>query len=257
MKKVKLVSMELTIGRYSHFVNTILQLSSQKKGYYTCVANVHMFVEAYKSKSFSEVVNNAAIVTPDGKPLCWALKILHGIKQERVAGMDLLPDLLREAASAKTPVYFYGGQASLLEKTRLYLQKNYPDLIVAGSYSPPFRMLSLDEEDDIANAINNSGAELVFVVLGCPKQEKWMAKMQGRINSMMIGVGGALPVMIGIQKRAPRWMQKYGLEWFYRLLQEPGRLLKRYAVTNTIFLYLLTKAFLSKKLSKGSSGQKK
>ena len=108
-------------------------------------------------------------------------------------------------------------------------------------YSPPFRALSLEEEDRIVYMLNESGARLVFVILGCPKQEKWMASMQTRIQAVMIGIGAALPVLAGIHKRAPRWMQKTGLEWFYRLVQEPRRLFKRYATTNTLFLYVLLK----------------
>ena len=120
--------------------------------------------------------------------------------------------------------------------------------MVAGLYIPPFINMNDLEEKKIAEKINSSGAALVFVVLGCPKQEKWMASMKGRVNAVMVGVGGALPVMIGDQRRAPRWMQKNGLEWFYRMVQEPGRLFKRYAVTNSFFLYLLAKAYLRKKM---------
>ena len=116
-------------------------------------------------------------------------------------------------------------------------------------YSPPFRQLTSAEENNIIENINRSGAKLVFVILGCPKQERWMASAKGRVNAFMIGVGGSLPVMIGLQKRAPRWMQTAGLEWFFRLSQEPGRLFKRYAVTNTFFIYLFCKAYLRKKLS--------
>jgi N-acetylglucosaminyldiphosphoundecaprenol N-acetyl-beta-D-mannosaminyltransferase len=135
----------------------------------------------------------------------------------------------------------------MLERTRLYLQKNFPQLPIAGLYSPPFRPLSSLEEEQIIDTINRSGAKFVFVALGCPKQEKWMASMKGRVQACMIGIGGALPVLVGMQKRAPRWMQKTGLEWFYRMVQEPGRLFKRYAVTNTLFLWLLLKAWVAKK----------
>lgn len=214
---------------------------------YACVANVHMLVEAKKDPLFAGVVSDAYMVTPDGMPLTWALKLIYGITQERVAGMDLLPDLIHEAEKEKIPVYFYGGEQDILDKTNEYLQANYPDLITAGLYSPPYRKLSSVEEEEIVQKINKSGAKLVFVVLGCPKQEKWMAAMKGRINAVMVGVGGALPVMVGSQKRAPIWMQHAGLEWFYRLVREPSRLFKRYAVTNTIFLFLLSKVYFEKK----------
>lgn len=174
--------------------------------------------------------------------------MLYGIDQPRIAGMDLLPRLLSVAESYQLPVFFYGGTEQMQEKTRAFLSTKYPDLILAGFVSPPFRRLSEKEENDHINQINHSGAKLLFVVLGCPKQEKWMASMKGKISACMIGIGGALPVLIGLQKRAPGWMQKAGLEWFFRLMQEPKRLFKRYLVTNSKFLFLLSRALVKKKL---------
>lgn len=259
MDKLKVISIPVSTGPYVDFIRNLKTAAAAKRSEYACVANVHMLVEAYKSRRFAAAVRDADYVTPDGKPLSWALRLLYGVKQERVAGMDLLPDLLKEAEGAHLPVYFYGGTDAMLEKTKAHLQQHYPMLNFAGSYSPPFRDLTLLEEKKIAEKINASGAAFVFAVLGCPKQEKWMAAMKGRIQAVMIGVGGALPVMIGEQKRAPQWMQKAGLEWVYRLVQEPGRLFKRYAVTNTIFVYLLLKAYLQKgshsnRIGKASAG---
>ncbi len=166
--------------------------------------------------------------------------------------MDLLPDLLQRAVASNLSVYFYGGKDDLLSETLKYLNLNFPNLKVAGSCSPPFHKLSAAEEEAHVEEINNSGAQLVFVVLGCPKQEKWMASMKGRINAMMVGIGGALPVMIGLQKRAPAWMQNAGLEWMFRFLQEPVRLFGRYSFTNSLFLYLMLKEYLWLKLFKRS-----
>ena len=135
-------------------------------------------------------------------------------------------------------------------RTRAYLDDNYPDLSIKGLYSPPFRALTPEEETRTIEKINASGAKLVFVVLGCPKQEQWMASMAGKVNAVMIGIGGALPVLIGIQKRAPKWMQNAGLEWLFRLVQEPKRLFKRYAVTNSVFLYLLSRELVKKTFSR-------
>ncbi|MFT3703306.1 MAG: WecB/TagA/CpsF family glycosyltransferase [Agriterribacter sp.] len=241
--KVKLLSLLITTGSYRKFVEDICEMARQSKSSYICVANVHMLVEAHKDPGFASIVNKAEIATPDGMPLTWALKMLYGMQQDRVAGMDLLPDLLKCAEQENIPVYFYGTTPEVLQKMAEFTNIHFPDLILAGYYSPPFRPLTKQEEDDIKTSINNSGAKLVFVALGCPKQEKWMASMKGSINACMIGVGGAVPVMVGMQKRAPVWMQKSGLEWFYRLLQEPGRLAKRYFVTNSIFLWLLFKSW--------------
>lgn len=244
LKKNKLLSLQITTGSYKTFIDHIIELAGNRQSHYVCVANVHMLVEAHHHKEFATVVNNATLITPDGKPLTWALKFLYGLKQDRVAGMDILPDILAEASMQQIPVYFYGGRQDMLDHTKDFLLKNYPELKLAGLESPPFHALSPDEEAEAIQRINQSNAGIVMVILGCPKQEKWMASMKGRINAVMIGVGGALPVMIGQQKRAPRWMQRAGLEWSYRLAQEPRRLFKRYFTTNTAFLYLFFKAFI-------------
>ena len=244
VKKLSLFNIAVSTGSYKQFVETIMTSADSRMSQYTCVANVHMLVEAQNDRDFSSVVTNADIIAPDGMPLSWALRLLYGVRQERVAGMDLLPDLLRQAESTSTPVFFYGGNEELLDKTKAHLDQHYTALNIAGMYSPPFRDLTFTEESDVVQRINTSGAKLVFVILGCPKQEKWMACMKGKINAMMIGVGGALPVMIGMQKRAPKWMQKLSLEWLFRLGQEPRRLFKRYAITNSFFMLLFVKAWL-------------
>ena len=200
-----------------------------------------MCIEAYKSSSFAKNVNDADLVTPDGMPLTISVKLLYGQKQDRVAGMDLLPDLLAAAEKENLGVFFYGGTDEMLDETKEYVKNNYPDLSNQHYLSPPFRPLTIEEEEEIVNTINQSEAHLVFVALGCPKQEKWMASMEGRVNACMIGIGGALPVMIGLQKRAPKWMQQLSLEWLFRLIQEPRRLFKRYFITNSLFMYLLFK----------------
>jgi N-acetylglucosaminyldiphosphoundecaprenol N-acetyl-beta-D-mannosaminyltransferase len=145
---------------------------------------------------------------------------------------------------------FYGGTEELLSKTKEFLNKRYPDLIVAGFISPPFRLLSDFENEQMIERINHSGGPLVFVILGCPKQEEWMASVDKKINAVTIGVGGALPIFIGMQKRAPNWMQDTGLEWFFRLLQKPRRLFKRYFITNSLFLFLLLKKYFEESFAK-------
>jgi N-acetylglucosaminyldiphosphoundecaprenol N-acetyl-beta-D-mannosaminyltransferase len=248
MKK-SLIGLEIDTGHYRSFVSKVLCMS-QSKSSYTCIANVHMLVEAYGNAGFAKIVNNADLVTPDGVPLTWGLMLLHGIKQDRVAGMDLLPDVLREAARNQISVYFYGGTEAMHSLLREQLPRSYPLLIVAGMFSPPFRDLTQDEITQTVEIINKSEAKVVIVCLGCPKQELWMGSMKNRINATMIGVGGALPVLLGIRKRAPRWMQNCGLEWLFRLLQEPWRLFFRYAITNSIFIYLLSKEIVRVRIFK-------
>ncbi len=238
-----LLEINLTCSPYPNAFNYLLKMAQLHSSAYCCIANVHMLIEAHRDPGFAVVVNAADIVTPDGMPLVWGLKLLYGIHQERIAGMDLLPDLLSAAEKENLTVFFYGGTEDMLQKTHAYLGKHYPQLQNKHYYSPPFRLLAPAEEAEVVNRINATKPHLVFVALGCPKQEKWMAAMKGRIHACMIGIGGALPVMIGMQKRAPKWMQNAGLEWLFRLVQEPGRLFKRYAVTNTVFLWLLFKAW--------------
>ena len=244
MLKKRILSIDVSLGSYKFFIENIIIAAKNGESKYVCIANVHMLVEAHNNSSFAHVVNNADIVTPDGVPITWALKLLYGITQERVAGMDLLPDLLKQMEKLKLPVFFYGGTQVMLRATSTYINQHYPLLTIAGKYSPPFRTLTSNEELNTIDHINASGAAMVFVVLGCPKQEKWMALMKGKINSVMVGICGALPVMTGMQKRAPQWMQQYGLEWLFRFGQEPQRLFKRYAITNSTFLFLLIKEII-------------
>lgn len=241
----------ISTGSYSEFVTEIINHAASHHSIYVCVANVHMFVEAHKDSSFKQIIDEADMVTPDGKPLTWALNLLNKISQERVAGMDLFPSLLQASEESGLSVYFYGGSETMLNTLENKVRERFPSLTISGKYSPPFRQLTKDEDAAIINRINDVAPHLVFVALGCPKQERWMYAMKGKINATMIGVGGALPVFAGLQKRAPVWMQKSGLEWLHRLGQEPRRLFKRYAVTNSTFLYLTIREFFRQKLSPG------
>lgn len=243
-ERKRVISIDVTSQPYTRFLDDSINLALGFTSSYICVANVHMLVEASQDKDFSNIVNGADLVTPDGVPLAKSIQILHGIPQERVAGMDLLPDLLGSSEKKGIKVFFYGGTEAMLNRTKKFCKINYPKLNIAGCISPPFRPLIHEEEEEYVREINESGAGFVFVALGCPKQEKWMASMKGRINACMIGIGGALPVMIGIQKRSPKWMQNSGLEWMFRLYQEPRRLFGRYFKTNTVFIYLFIKEFL-------------
>jgi N-acetylglucosaminyldiphosphoundecaprenol N-acetyl-beta-D-mannosaminyltransferase len=248
LPKKRVISINISIGKYNEFLNEIIKLAKEKKSNYICVANVHMTVEAYNDKKFQDIVNSAIITTPDGMPIAKAIKIFYNIEQDRVAGMDLFPDLLKEAEKHNLKIFLYGSTDEILNKIKEKAKNLYPNLEIIGFYSPPFRELTEEEKKAIINYINSLEPNIVFVSLGCPKQEKWMAEMYGKINALMIGVGGAFLTFAGTQKRAPKWMQDLSLEWLYRLFQEPKRLFKRYAYTNTKFLYLFTKELLKQKL---------
>lgn len=248
--KQLLINFTVSTGPYALFIDEMAELARQRTSAAVYFANVHMFIEAQDSEVFRELINKADIVTPDGQPLAWMLRLLYGKKQDRVSAMDFMPSMLARMQQEQLPVYFYGGTQEMLDRADAYVKKEYPQLKVAGLYSPPFRPLTADEENEIAANINASGAGLVFVFLGCPKQERWMAAMKGKVNAVMTGVGGSIPVTIGMQKRAPLWMQKAGLEWLYRFAQEPKRLFKRYAYTNSKFVWIMTKAFIKLRILK-------
>lgn len=245
-----MINFTVSTGPYALFIDEMTALARLRTSAAVYFANVHMFIEAQDSDAFRALINKADIVTPDGQPLAWMLRLLYGKKQDRVSAMDFMPSILARMQQEQLPVYFYGGTQEMLDKAAAYVNKEYPALKVAGLYSPPFRPLTPAEENDIAAAINASGAGLVFVFLGCPKQERWMAAMKGKVNAVMTGVGGSIPVTIGMQKRAPLWMQKAGMEWVYRFAQEPKRLFKRYAYTNSKFMLIMIKAFIKIKILK-------
>jgi len=209
-----------------------------------CFANVHMVVEAHLQTDVAEAVNKADWAITDGMPLVWAIKSLYGLSQDRVAGMDMIMSLLARAEKDNVSIFFYGCTPDVLQRVRQFCQQNFPAVNIAGTISPPFRTLTDQEEKDVIDTINNSGAGLVFVALGCPKQELWMEQMKHRIHAVMLGIGGALPMLIGEKKRAPKWIQRIGFEWLFRLVQEPRRLFKRYAVTNTLFVYFFLKQLI-------------
>ena len=163
MKRLQLLGIDISLGSYDSFINTLIEEARARKSCYVCLANVHMLVEAHNSPSFASVLNNARMVIPDGKPLIWALQILFGVKQERVAGMDLLPDLLFAADKHKISVAFYGGTDEILHKTLLYLKKGFPNINIVKMYSPPFRPLNDEESSDIIKMFNESGAEPFFL----------------------------------------------------------------------------------------------
>jgi N-acetylglucosaminyldiphosphoundecaprenol N-acetyl-beta-D-mannosaminyltransferase len=200
-----------------------------------------MTVEGHQDKSFSEKVNNADLVLADGKPIASACKILYHKKQERISGMDFTPAILKKINEAKLSVFIYGSTDEVIEAMKKKFASHYPGIRFVGAESPPFRKLNDEEIRKDVDTINRSGAHLVLVSLGCPKQEKWMAEHYQKINAVLLGIGGALPVAAGIQKRAPMWMQNAALEWFYRLIQQPKRLFGRYLYTNSYFLFLLSR----------------
>jgi len=225
-------------------LNAILNWAKNGVSKTVCIANVHMLIEAHRDPQFAAVLKSADLITPDGMPLVWMLRLLGRSRQERVAGPDLLIELCRTAPDANVSLFFLGSQSTILDPMRSRLEKEFPNLAIAGMEPLPFRPMTAQEDAEIVQKLNASGAGIVLVSLGCPKQERWMAEHQNKVNMVMIGLGGAFPVFAGIYSRPPRLVQRLGLEWFYRLVQEPKRLWKRYADTIPVFIWLAIKQIL-------------
>jgi len=246
MQKRKVINSWISTGSFQDFIDSIFFLAKNKSSSYVCFANVHMVIEAYKNAAFQEILNESDIASPDGRPVSLYMRLFEGFDQCRAAGMDVLPALIERANEEGASVYFYGSTEDVLEKICEKITQDYPKVRIAGTYSPPFRQLSEEEDQEIVEMINATKPDLVFVALGCPKQEKWMASHYGRVNACMLGVGQAFLTFTGLEKRLPKWVRDYSLEWAYRLVQEPKRLWKRYFITNTLFLWLVFSRFMKK-----------
>jgi N-acetylglucosaminyldiphosphoundecaprenol N-acetyl-beta-D-mannosaminyltransferase len=243
MNKKNVFETLISTGSFQEFIDEIFLFANSKIPSYVCFANVHMVIEAHRDKLFQKVINEANLVAPDGKPLSVFLKLSDGIKQERVCGMDMLPQLLKKAEESEKSIYFYGTTDELLKVTTEKAKREFPKLKIAGYYSPPFRPISEKEEARITQMITEANPDLVLVSLGCPKQEKWMADHKNKINACLLGLGQAFKVYAGQERRLPKWMRDLSLEWAYRFYQEPGRLWRRYLDTNFCFLYLAIRHF--------------
>jgi N-acetylglucosaminyldiphosphoundecaprenol N-acetyl-beta-D-mannosaminyltransferase len=205
---------------------------------YICVAATHTVMVAQEDAAAMQAVRGASLVVPDGQPLVWALRALGRPLSDRVYGPDLMLKHCERAAANGTRIFLYGGrnQGALVQLT-LNLRRQYPGLRVVGGCSPPFRDLDDDELDAIAQEINRTGADVVWVGIGVPKQEKWMAAMRDRLDApVLVGVGAAFDFHAGLVPQAPSWMQSAGLEWAFRLAQEPRRLWRRYLRYNPRFV---------------------
>jgi N-acetylglucosaminyldiphosphoundecaprenol N-acetyl-beta-D-mannosaminyltransferase len=235
---VMVIKSPVTALTFQEHIDVITAWALSHSSRFVCVANTHMLIEAYKRIDFWSVLSSADLVTPDGMPLVWMMKLFGFHYQDRVAGMDLFLALCKQAESLNLSVFFVGSQLSVLRKIKQRLEKEFPGLNVAGMEPLPFSGSVPEVNEALIEQINASGSGLVFVALGCPKQEYWMARHKYKVKAVMLGLGGVFPVYAGIQRHAPAFLRKVGLEWLYRLLQEPRRLWKRYATTIPIFLWL-------------------
>ncbi|MGN0278039.1 MAG: WecB/TagA/CpsF family glycosyltransferase [Lachnospiraceae bacterium] len=211
------------------------------KGDYICVSNVHTTVMAFRNEEYRKVQNSGAMALPDGQPLSIVSRQRGYVHAQRVPGPDLMPAILKLSEEKGYKHYFYGSTEKTLAELEKAMLKAYPKLQIVGAYSPPFRKLTEEEDAEIVERINQSGADFIWVALGAPKQERWMYEHQHRVNGLMIGVGAAFDFLAGTTRRAPMWMQKLCLEWVYRIMQDPKRMAPRYLNTNFAFLYYVHK----------------
>ncbi len=238
--KVNILGIGVAPINMQEALQTISQWVLEREHHYVCVTSVNGIMESQKSPTLCSIHNNAGLVTPDGMPLVW-LSRLSGYKQvSRVYGPDLMLAVCQDSLIHGYRHFLYGGTEGVPELLAEQLQARFWGLQIVGIYSPPFRPLTPEEDEAIIKKINQSGADVVWVGLSTPKQEKWMAEHVSKLNApVLIGVGAAFDFHAGVKKQAPKWMQKSGLEWLFRLLNEPRRLWRRYLIYNPQFVYLI------------------
>jgi len=250
MNRKPVLTMNVNITSLAQASNKIEQWAKAYQSAYVCVSNVHMCMEVYDDSGFSDVVNAADKVIPDGKPIALGLKLLGHTEATQVRGGDITLTLCEMAASKGLVVGLYGGEEAVLADLSRFLTSKFPGINIGCAISPPFRELSAQEDADIVAQINEAKVQILFVGLGCPKQERWMAAHKGQINAVMLGVGAVFDFLSGNKKEAPRWVQSIGMEWFFRLVSEPRRLWRRYFKHNPRFIYFFTLQLLKTKLGR-------
>ena len=244
-KKYKVFGVGVSATTYQQAADAILAAARQRISATVTHMSSHGLCMAGRDAKFREVINDFDIAAPDGQPVRWSLKWFHKqLLPDRCYGPELMIRLCRAAALEGISIYLYGSSDEVLQRLTANLAKECPGLKIAGAESPPFRKLDPHEIDAAIQRINDSGAGLVFIGLGCPRQDQFAREHKHKIKAVQLCVGAAFDFHAGNKKMAPRWMQKRGLEWFYRLTQEPTRLWKRYLVIHTTFAFLLTRRIL-------------
>lgn len=235
---MEVVGIPLAVSDYEAVLDWMESVIAVDGRAYVTAAAVNLVMSAHEDAETRTAVLGATLAVPDGQPLVWALRALGNREATRVYGPDLMAGFCARAAASGMPMYLYGGRTpEALELLQTRLRARFPGLRIVGGYSPPFRELTEMEERDLVDAIDSSGASVVWVGTGQPKQEKWMLRMRPRLAApMLVGVGAAFDFHAGLVPQAPGWMQRHGLEWVYRLSREPRRLWRRYARYNPLFI---------------------
>ena len=242
METEEIFGIRYAVGDVPDAVAAVLNGLKDLSGGYICFSNVFTVATAIDNNKYKEALNGSSFTFPDGAPIAAKLRKKGAVNARRIAGPDFMEAMLDATADGKVRHFLYGSSEATLEKLEKSIKGKYPKINIVGTYSPPFRSLTSDEDREIINTINSAEADIVWVGLGAPKQEMFMAAHKSRIHGLMIGVGAGFDYHAGTVKRAPRWMQKYSLEWLHRMVTDPRRLIKRYVVTNTKYIwYCLTR----------------
>lgn len=223
-------------GSLEKVVEQFAQMAKSGAGAYVCFSTVHMVMESYDNPEFARIVNGADFIVTDGMPLVWMQKLQGAREAARVRANDLMIRLCKRAEKDNLKVGFYGGKPEVIEAIKQRAAKDFPNLQIVYACSPPFRPLTEEEDRQIIEEINDVGAQILFMGLGCPKQELWMAAHRPRVKALMLGVGASFDFYAGNISECPAWLGSLGLEWFYRLSQEPRRLWRRYLILNPRFM---------------------
>lgn len=236
-ERIDVLGVGVDVTSIPHVLSTVDGWITRGEQHYVCVTSVHGIMEAQQDPELLRIQNASGLTVPDGAPVLWAGRYAGAREMSRVRGPDLLPAVAERAAERGWRVYLYGGAEGTPELLAERLRERFPDLVVAGTYSPPFRPLTEDEQADVVARINGSGADIVMVGLSTPKQERWMDWARGKIRAAaMFGFGAAFDIHAGLATQAPDWIRPTGMEWLYRLLKDPRRLGPRYLKNNPRFL---------------------
>jgi N-acetylglucosaminyldiphosphoundecaprenol N-acetyl-beta-D-mannosaminyltransferase len=248
---VRVVSLNTDVLDHDSAVERVAELVGKGDGGYVCFSTVHMVMEAHDSPDFAAKVNGADMIVPDGMPIVWMQKLTGDRSPTRVRANDLMMLLCRHAGVHGLKVGFYGGTQDVIDAIVERAGRDFPDLKIVYAFSPPFRPLTREEDEGITSEINTAAPDILFMGLGCPKQENWMAEHKEKVTTVMLGVGASFDFFAGNVKESPDWLGRLGLEWLYRLTQEPRRLWRRYLILNPRFMALA----LRQLFSQGSKGK--
>lgn len=245
--RVRVVSLFPDVVSHDMTIAKVAELVKAGNGGYVCFSTVHMTMEAHDDAEFAKTVNGADLIVTDGMPIVWMQKLQGARNASRVRANDMMTMLCGYAEKNDLSVGFYGGKQEVIDKICGRARKDFPDLQIAYAFSPPFRALTEKEDAEITGEVARTAPDILFMGLGCPKQENWMADHKGKLKTVMLGVGASFDFYAGNVKESPEWIGKLGLEWLFRFSQEPKRLWKRYLILNPRFMWLAAMQLLGLK----------